>query len=86
MKVTVQLFAAAKAAADCARVEVDIPDSIAVDGCTVGALKKQLLEQVPQLQPLAAGLLFAVNATYAPDSRQLTSGDDVACFPPVSGG
>ena len=38
------------------------------------------------LGPEPEGLLYAVNKEYAPRTRELTDGDEVALIPPVSGG
>jgi len=56
------------------------------NGQTVGNLKQKLAEQHPAIQPLMSRLLVAVNNDYAADSACLSSSDEVACFPPVSGG
>lgn len=57
-----------------------------VDGQTVAQLKTRLSELHPEIQPLVPRLLVAVNNDYAADSRPLSASDEVACFPPVSGG
>jgi len=56
------------------------------DGETVAALKQRLTERCPDLKPLVPRLLVAVNNNYAADDRTLKTTDEVACFPPVSGG
>ena len=56
------------------------------DGETVAALKQRLSEQYPDLKPLIPRLLVAVNNNYAADDCVLKTTDEVACFPPVSGG
>lgn len=56
------------------------------DGQTVAALKQQLAQLHPGLVPLVPRLLVAVNNDYASDAHPLKSSDEVACFPPVSGG
>lgn len=77
----VQLFAAAKEAAGVAVVEVALSD-----GATVSDLREQLVVDVPTLEGLRDTLLIAVNSEYAGLQNVLNVGDDVACFPPVSGG
>lgn len=57
-----------------------------VDGQTVAQLKVQLKDSCRQLAPLIPTLLVAVNNEYARDHVPLNSTDEVACFPPVSGG
>jgi len=53
---------------------------------TVGTLRTILLQRCPALGPLAKSLLAAVDADYAADDRVLTETNEVAFFPPVSGG
>ncbi len=81
MKVHVRLFAAAKQAAGSDRVDLELPD-----GATVGQLRRHLIEEFPQMSALIAQVMFAVDAQYAPDSKEIRPEADVACIPPVSGG
>jgi sulfur-carrier protein len=55
-------------------------------GATVAELRRAICEVCPKLKTLSGGLLVAVNAKYAGDATTLSTGDEVACFPPVSGG
>ena len=77
----VKLFAKARDLAGSPVVE--LPWS---EGVTVAALKQRLIEQYPDLKPLVPRLLVAVNNNYAGDDCVLNTSDEVACFPPVSGG
>jgi molybdopterin synthase catalytic subunit len=52
---------------------------------TVGALKRELERQRPELGPLAA-VRGVLEARYVPDDTQLGDGDELALLPPVSGG
>ncbi len=81
MKVTVQLFARARELAGTDLVELDVPAS-----ACVADLKHSLVERFPQVSPLAPKLLVAVGTDYADDRTILKPDDEVACFPPVSGG
>jgi molybdopterin synthase catalytic subunit len=47
---------------------------------------EQLLQAYPELRRFGRSLLFAVNQEYAPHGRQVHDGDELALFPPVSGG
>ncbi|MBS0265215.1 MAG: MoaD/ThiS family protein [Planctomycetes bacterium] len=81
MKITVRLFAKARELAGRERIEVEIP----VSG-RVADLKRSLVEQWPQMSALAKHLLVAVGTNYADDQTVLSPADEIACFPPVSGG
>lgn len=81
MKITVQLFAAAKDAAGKSKIEVNLDVA-----ATVSDLRSALVAEATALQPLHDSLLVAVNNEYATDDTRLNEHDEVACFPPVSGG
>ncbi|HID23883.1 MAG TPA: MoaD/ThiS family protein [Planctomycetaceae bacterium] len=82
----VRLFARARDLAQTDTVCVPV-DRAASDGTvTIGELKAALAEQVPALAPLMRNLLFAVGTDYADDSAAVRPTDEIACFPPVSGG
>jgi molybdopterin converting factor subunit 1 len=53
-------------------------------GTTVGALWRVLVDERPHLGRVQ--VRFAVNQTYVDGSHRLADGDEVAFFPPVSGG
>jgi molybdopterin synthase catalytic subunit len=46
----------------------------------------QVLETFPDLRRFGRSLLFAVNLEYAPADLEVRDGDELAVFPPVSGG
>src|SRR6266545_4704381 len=48
--------------------------------------REQLLAAYPALQRFGNSLLFAVNQEYAAPDREIRDGDELAIFPPVSGG
>ena len=81
MKIDIQLFAAARDAAGDGVVSLHLSDT-----ADVAELRRSLTNAVPALAPLATSLLVAVNHQYADDSIPLKDSDEVACFPPVSGG
>jgi molybdopterin converting factor subunit 1 len=47
---------------------------------------EQILDTFPGLRRFGRSLLFAVNEEYADPSRKIFEGDELAVFPPVSGG
>ncbi|HJQ82899.1 MAG TPA: MoaD/ThiS family protein [Candidatus Binatia bacterium] len=53
-------------------------------GITAGALWRALVAERPELGDVP--VRFAVNETYVPASHRLGDGDELAVFPPVSGG
>ena len=53
---------------------------------TTASLFEELLVAFPQLRRFGPSLLIAVNHEYARETRELHEGDEVAIFPPVSGG
>jgi molybdopterin synthase sulfur carrier subunit len=53
-------------------------------GTTVGTLWRELVGERPTLGRVR--VRFAVNETYVEPSHRLSEGDEVAFFPPVSGG
>jgi MoaE-MoaD fusion protein len=80
-RVRILFFGAARElAADEATLEVSLP-------ATARDVFRRLLEEYPRLAPLAPTLLVAVNQEYARDlGAPVGDGDEVAVFPPVSGG
>ncbi len=52
---------------------------------TVGQLKDFMMITYPKIKALNS-LLIAVNSEYAQDEQLLTSTDEIALIPPVSGG
>ncbi len=59
-------------------------DTITVDGDTLTIA--DLWKQVAPGQPLPTSTLIAVNMEYTDVSQKLKNGDEVAFFPPVTGG
>lgn len=81
MKIAIKLFAAAR--------ELTGADEIAVDAAepvTIGELRLLLAEQCPEVAPLAARSMMALNAQYCDDAARVSPDDEIALIPPVSGG
>ena len=81
MKAIVKLFAGARELAGVEQIEVELAEAT-----TVGTLRETLLAECPALGQLLPHTLFAINASYATNETTITSGDEIACIPPVSGG
>lgn len=50
------------------------------------AALEQVFDVYPELRRFGRSLLLAINEEYAPADREVRSGDELALFPPVSGG
>jgi molybdopterin converting factor subunit 1 len=81
MNVQVKLFATLKDRAGSGQVNVELPDE-----ATVATLLEQLGQAHPRLAPSLETTLVAVNQEFAFGTTPIRSGDEVALFPPVSGG
>jgi molybdopterin synthase catalytic subunit len=81
MKLKIRLFATLKDRAGNAHVHVELPDL-----STVEQMLTAVAADYPQLAPALPTALVAVNKAFASMHTPLKSGDEVALFPPVSGG
>jgi molybdopterin synthase catalytic subunit len=81
MQVTVRLFATLRQQAGWKEKPVELPAQ-----ATVADLMEQLTQAYPSLNLSDRTLYAAVNAEYTKPERLLADGDEVAFFPPVSGG
>src|SRR6185369_219942 len=81
IKVRVLFFGAARDAVG--REEIDFELSRGADSA---AARTELLTAYPALRHFGKSLLFAVNKEYAEPDRKIYDGDELAIFPPVSGG
>lgn len=80
-QIQIKLFARARELAESELISVSVEA-----GTTVSQLRLAMAEQFPQLQPLSSQLLIAVDNAYAGEDQTLNAQQEVACFPPVSGG
>lgn len=63
------------------------PLPLTLDGpATVSSAFQQLVNQFSELERFGRSLLFAVNQEYATPETELKENDELAIFPPVSGG
>lgn len=81
--VTVRFFASLREATDLDAVQLTLQEP------TLGGLRTELTKRLSdaQLAALTApGVRIAVNHTLVPGETDLTTGDEVAFLPPVTGG
>ena len=81
MKITVKLFARFREAAGVAKTELEMDA-----GATVDDLLTRLHARYPRLSDVQTFIIISVNQQFMPADSQLHHGDEVAIFPPVSGG
>src|SRR5215210_6453519 len=81
IKIRVLFFGAARDVVDTNPLEISL-DAPA----TVSSAFRHLVEKFSQLEHFGRSLLFAVNQEYATPDTLLKENDELAVFPPVSGG
>src|SRR2546421_8803089 len=81
IKVRVLFFGAARDAAGHSEV-----DFVLKRAATATNALEEVLEKFPELRRFGRSLLFAVNQEYAGADCEVHDGDELAVFPPVSGG
>jgi molybdopterin synthase catalytic subunit len=83
IKIRVLFFGAAREVV----TQNPFPLALATDGIpTVANAFQELVSQFPNLERFGRSLLFAVNQEYATQDTNLNDNDELAIFPPVSGG
>ena len=61
-------------------------DFVLKGASTAATAFQEVLDRYPDLRRFGRSLLFAVNQEYAGEDREVHDGDELAVFPPVSGG
>lgn len=56
------------------------------DGTTVASIRREFASKYPLVEGVLLTCMIAVNAEFATDDTRISSGDEVAFLPPVSGG
>jgi sulfur-carrier protein len=81
MMIRVLFFASLADIAGTPEITLDAPEQ-----ATVGSLLAGLAARFPAMDPNQGRILSAVNSRYVRRDEPLHDGDEVALFPPVSGG
>jgi MoaD family protein len=81
VRIPVALFARFREVVGRGRVEVEV-----AEGATVEDVWMALAAAYPMLTRYRPHTLFAVGTDYVQADYHLRAGEEVACFPPVSGG
>ena len=81
MNLEVRLFATLKEQAGTGQVSLEVDES-----STVTDLLTALIKTYPTIQPFLQTILISVNQEYAKRDQSIHPGDEIALFPPVSGG
>jgi molybdopterin converting factor subunit 1 len=78
---SIKLFASIRQAMNSDEIKIDIDNEI-----TVLQMKEIIFETFPNLKKSNIPFFVAVNHNYVTDSDVITTNDEVALIPPVSGG
>lgn len=81
MHVEIRLFATLKDKVGQDRIQVEVTEP-----ATVNSLSAAIVEKYPQLAEGLDSSIVSVNKSFASDDTAVSLGDEVAIFPPVSGG
>lgn len=81
MKIKVKLFARLRELAGTNTIEINTPENT-----TIAELIETLQTEYPKLAAAAANTIVSLNKDFAELQTHLHEGDEVALFPPVSGG
>jgi molybdopterin converting factor subunit 1 len=81
MHVNLLFFATLKDIVGARQLQLDLPT-----GATVNDLWERLESSYPRLRPYRSIVLTSVNEEYVDRAAAISEGDEVALFPPVSGG
>jgi MoaE-MoaD fusion protein len=81
VKQTIHLYASLKDIVGSSQITVELTEP-----ATVETLVGVLLSKYPALEPVSRNILISVDQNFADRSQKLSKEDEIAMFPPVSGG
>jgi molybdopterin synthase sulfur carrier subunit len=81
LRIRVRYFASIREWTGLKEEELDLPD-----GVTAETLKDTVQAHHKKLDLQEGGILIAINGGFVEPTRVIKNGDEVALFPPVSGG
>ena len=84
MRIRILYFASVREALGRDGEDLEMPGDVAAVGDALRRLRENDREKWSALS--ATPLRFAVNCEFAPESAQVRDGDELAVFPPVTGG
>ena len=81
LKLTIRLFASLKERVGASQISIEINQP-----ATVSDLVEEVTRLYPGIQPYLPTTLISVNREFASRSQLISQDDEIALFPPVSGG
>lgn len=81
VKFSIHLFASLKERVGASLISIEVSQP-----ATVSDLLAEVVRQYPMVQPYLKTTLISVNREFAGPSLPISPGDEIALFPPVSGG
>lgn len=81
LKIKIKFFAAHREFAGLSELDLEIEDD-----STISDLMETLYKKFPELKQIEEETIVSVNKVYVEVGKKLEAGDEVAIFPPVSGG
>ena len=81
LKLSIRLFASLKERVGASQISIEVNQP-----ATVSDLLDEVVRVYPGIQPYLKTTLISVNREFASRSQPISQGDEIALFPPVSGG
>lgn len=81
LKLSIRLFASLKERVGASQISIEVNQP-----ATVSDLLVEVTRLYPGIQPHLQTILISVNREFASRTQPISQGDEIALFPPVSGG